>query len=354
MKIRVYQRRHLCEKPKDESKLGFGKIFTDYLFVMFYSPEKGWFHPEILPFGPTKVLPSASVLHYGQALFEGTKCYRRKDGGLQLFRPTDNIARMNNGTKRLCMPHVDEEMALEGMKQLIRLDADWVPHSDGTSLYIRPYLVALDPVLGVHASKTYSFSIILSPVGSYYPEGIKPVSIYVEDEYVRAVRGGVGFTKCAGNYAASILAGELAAKKGFTQVLWLDGVHRKYVEEVGSMNIMFAYGKKIITPELNGSILPGITRDSILKLARQMGYEASEERISIDDVFADIKTGKLTEAFGTGTAAVVSPIGRFCYKGETITVGNGNIGQVTQSLYDQLTGIQFGRIPDKNNWIVRL
>lgn len=354
MKIRIYKKRNPAEKPKDESKLGFGKIFTDHLYSMYFNPEKGWFKPQILPFKPARISPSASVLHYGQALFEGTKCYRRKDGGLQLFRPADNIARMNKGAERLCMPHIDEEMALEGMKQLVKLDADWVPHSPDTSLYIRPYLIATDPQLGVHASKCYNFSIILSPVGSYYPEGIKPVSIYVEDEYVRAVRGGVGNTKCAGNYAASILAGELAAKKGFTQVLWLDGVHRKYVEEVGSMNIMFAYGKKIITPELNGSILPGITRDSILKLARQMGYETSEERISIDDVIADIKSGKLTEAFGTGTAAVVSPVGRFCYKGETVTVGGGGIGKVTQSLYDELTGIQFGRIPDKNNWIIRL
>jgi branched-chain amino acid aminotransferase len=252
------------------------------------------------------------------------------------------------------MPALDEETALEGLKQLIAIDQDWVPHREGTSLYIRPTMISMDVGLGVHASKKYLFFIILSPVGAYYKEGLKPVSIYVEDEYVRAVRGGVGFTKCAGNYAASILAGDIAEKKGFSQVLWLDGVEQKYVEEVGSMNMMFAYGNKIVTPRLNGSILPGITRDSVLKLGKQLGYETVEDRLDINEIFADAKSGKMTEAFGTGTAAVISPVGVLAMKGEKVTLGDGGIGPIAQNLYDTLTGIQYGRLEDKNHWIVKL
>ena len=342
------------QKPQDESALGFGRIFTDHMFLMNYEEGKGWFDPRVVPYGDFSMDPASMVFHYGQAIFEGTKCYRRADGGLQLFRPQDNLARMTRSAQRMGMPALDEETALEGLKTLVKVDADWVPHQDGTSLYIRPTMISLDAHLGVHASKTYLFFIILSPVGAYYKEGLKPVGIYVEDEYVRAVRGGVGFTKCAGNYAASILAGSEAEKKGYAQVLWLDGVEQKYVEEVGSMNMMFAYGNRIVTPRLNGSILPGITRDSILKLARQLGYETSEERLAIADVFADAKSGKLTEAFGTGTAAVISPVGELCMKGEKLLIGDGSIGVVSQKLYDTLTGIQYGRIPDENGWVVKL
>ena len=252
------------------------------------------------------------------------------------------------------MPALNEEAALEGLKKLVEIEKDWVPHSEGTSLYIRPFMIAMDEMLGVHAAHHYLFMIILSPVGAYYAEGLKPVSIYVEDSYVRAVRGGVGFTKCAGNYGASILAGEVAAKRGYSQVLWLDGVEQKYVEEVGAMNIMFAYGNKIVTPMLNGSILPGITRDSIITVARQLGYEVSEERVAIEDIFADIKSGKLTEAFGTGTAAVISPVGHLCWKDEVVTLNTNEIGPVAQQLYDTLTGIQWGKLEDKNNWITKL
>ncbi len=340
------------QKPQDESALGFGRIFTDHMFLMNYEEGKGWFNPRIVPYGAFDMDPAAMVLHYGQAIFEGTKCYRRADGGLQLFRPADNLARMSRSAMRMGMPALDEETALEGLKQLVKLEADWVPHRDGTSLYIRPTMISTDVGLGVHASKTYLFYIILSPVGAYYKEGLKPVSIYVEDEYVRAVRGGVGFTKCAGNYAASILAGDVAEKKGYSQVLWLDGVEQKYVEEVGSMNMMFAYGNKIVTPKLNGSILPGITRDSVLKLAAQLGYEAEEGRLDAEVIFADAKSGKLTEAFGTGTAAVISPVGTLAMRDEKVTVGDGGIGPVSQKLYDTLTGIQYGRIPDENGWVV--
>ncbi len=354
LNIQVTLSDHLKAKPADESALGFGRLFTDHMFLMDYETGKGWHDARIVPYGEFPIDPAAMVLHYGQAIFEGTKCYRRADGGLQLFRPGDNLARMSRSAERMCMPALDEETALEGLKQLIRIEADWVPHQEGTSLYIRPTMISTDVGLGVHASKKYLFFIILSPVGAYYKEGLKPVSIYVEDEYVRAVRGGVGFTKCAGNYAASILAGDIAEKKGFSQVLWLDGVEQKYVEEVGSMNMMFAYGNHIVTPKLNGSILPGITRDSVLKLARQLGYTAEEARLDIHEIFADAKAGRLTEAFGTGTAAVISPVGVLAMKDEKVTLGDGGIGRVSQHLYDTLTGIQYGRLPDENNWIVKL
>ncbi len=352
--IKVTLARELKAKPQDESKLGFGKIFTDHMFLMNYEKGKGWIEPRVVPYGDFAIDPAAMVLHYGQAIFEGTKCYRRQDGGLQLFRPTENFARMSRSAQRLCMPELDEELALAGLKKLLEIEKDWVPHQEGTSLYIRPTMISLDAQLGVHAASRYLFYIILSPVGAYYAQGLKPVGIYVEDEYVRAVRGGVGFAKCAGNYAASILAGEVAERKGYAQVLWLDGVEQKYVEEVGSMNMMFAYGNKIVTPALNGSILPGITRNSVLTLARQLGYEVEEKRLAIADIFADAKSGALTEAFGTGTAAVISPVGELCWKDEKLTIGDGQIGKVAQHLYDTLTGIQYGRLPDENGWIVKL
>ena len=352
--ISVTLSKNLKPKPEDESKLGFGRIFTDHMFLMDYYEGRGWVDPRIVPYSSFEMDPACTVLHYGQAIFEGSKCYRRADGGLQLFRPADNLARMTRSARRMGMPALDEETALEGLKQLVLIDQDWVPHQDGTSLYIRPTMISMDVQLGVHAAKHYLFYIILSPVGSYYKNGLAPVGIYVEDEYVRAVRGGTGFTKCAGNYAASILAGEIAAKRGFSQVLWLDGVEQKYVEEVGSMNMMFAYGNKVVTPALNGSILPGITRDSILKLARQLGFETSEERLAVADIFEDARAGRLTEAFGPGTAAVVSPVGQLCWKDETLEIGGGKIGPVAQKLYDTLTGIQYGRLPDDNHWVVKL
>lgn len=352
--IKVTLSQNLKNKPQDESKLGFGRLFTDHMLVIPYSTEKGWYDPQIIPYQDFKMDPAAMVLHYGQAIFEGMKCYRREDGGLQLFRPRDNFERMCRSAERMCMPKLDVDLCLEGLKNLLEVEKDWVPHQEGTSLYIRPTMIATEPKLGVHASETYLFYIILSPVGAYYANGLAPVGIYVEDQYVRAVRGGVGFTKCAGNYAASILAGEIANKKGYAQVLWLDGVEQKYVEEVGSMNMMFAYGNKIVTPQLNGSILPGITRNSIITLAKQLGYEVEEKRVPIAEIFEDIKNGKCTEAFGTGTAAVVSPVGELCWKDEKITVGDGGIGKVTQHLYDTLTGIQWGRIADSNNWTVKL
>ncbi len=338
-------------KPADESKLGFGRIFTDHMFMMDYSPELGWHDMRIVPYGPIPVTPASTVFHYGAEIFEGMKAYRTADGHIQTFRPFDNIKRMNDSAERLCLPQIDPELFINILDELIRIDADWVPHSEGTSLYIRPFTYGNDPHLGVHAVHNATFCIILSPVGAYYAEGINPVKIAIESEDVRAVRGGTGYAKCGGNYAASLRAGERAEKKGFTQVLWLDGVERKYIEEVGSMNVMFRIGDEIVTPALTGSVLPGITRRSCCELLREKGYNVSERLISVDELFDAAKNGTLVEAWGTGTAAVVSPIGWLNYKDSEYTVNGGKIGKLTQWLYDTLTGIQWGRIADTHGWI---
>ena len=337
-------------KPADESKLGFGRIFTDHMFCMDYSPERGWYDLRIVPFGPIALHPASTVFHYGAEIFEGLKAYRTASGEIRLFRPLENIRRLNNSAERLCLPQIDEELWTEALDTLITLERDWVPHSEGTSLYIRPFLYGNDPHLGVHAVHAASFVIICSPVGAYYAEGINPVRIAIESEDVRAVRGGTGYAKCGGNYAASLRAGERAEKQGFTQVLWLDGVERKYIEEVGSMNVMFKIKGEIVTPKLTGSVLPGITRKSCIELLRDRGYTVSERLISVDELFAAAKDGTLEEAWGTGTAAVVSPIGSLSYRGEEFTVNGGAIGPVTQSLYDTLTGIQWGRLEDPYGW----
>ena len=354
MQIQFVQAPTLKQKPADESKLGFGRIFTDYMFTMRSDRAQGWHDAKVEPYGPFQMEPSSMVLHYGQTIFEGLKCYRREDGGLQLFRPRDNFKRMNISAERLSIPAFDVEDAMAGLLKLLEVEKDWVPHAKDTSLYIRPFIIATDPFVGVRASNTYIFCIILSPVGAYYAHGLSPVGIYVEDKYVRAVRGGFGFAKTAGNYAASLKAGEVAHEKGYDQVLWLDGVEQKYVEEVGSMNMMFVLDNKIITPMLNGSILAGITRDSILKLAASDGYQVEERRIPIAEIFEAAEQGRLQEAFGTGTAAVVSPVGELCWEGKKITLSGGKIGPVAQRMYDELTGIQWGRMADRFNWILKL
>ncbi len=346
---------HKKEKPNDENKLGFGTLFTDHMFLCDYQAGEGWKDARIVPYAPLSVDPACAVLHYSQSIFEGLKCYRREDGGLQLFRAKDNLERMNRSARRLGMPELDIDTFLEGLMELLRVEEAWVPHLPGTSLYIRPTLIATDCKLSVHASCSYLFYIILSPVGAYYKGGLAPNDIYIEDEYVRAVRGGIGETKAGANYAASLLAGIAAGEKGFAQVLWLDGVEQRYIEEVGAMNILFVdQNKRILTPRLSGSILPGITRDSVLKLARHFGYEVAEERMDIHEVLKDIKSGQLTEAFGSGTAAVISPVKSFTYKGESFTVGDGGIGPVSQKFYDTLTGIQYGRIKDEMGWVTRV
>ena len=340
-------------KP-NSSMLGFGKVFTDHMFIMDYNVEKGWHDARIVPFAKLAIHPASTVLHYGSEIFEGLKAYRRSDGEVQLFRPLENIRRMNRSAVRMCLPEIPEDMAMEALTTFINLEKDWVPSASGTSLYIRPFMFGNDETLGVHAVKNATFIIITSPVGSYYKEGINPVKIMIESEDVRAVRGGTGEAKCGGNYAASNRAGERAEKLGYSQVLWLDGVHRKYIEEVGAMNVMFKINGEIVTPMLAGSILPGITRKSIIELLKSEGYSVSERLISVDELEKALEEGTLEEAWGCGTAAVVSPIGELCYKDKKYCINNGKIGEVTQHLYDTLTGIQWGKIEDKFNWILKI
>ena len=341
-------------KPQDESKLGFGRIFTDHMFLMDWTKQAGWKNGRIVPFGPLPIHPASTVFHYGAEIFEGMKAYRLADGSIQLFRPMENVRRMNNSARRMCLPVLDEEGALDILKTIVKTDADWVPHQMGTSLYIRPFMFGNDPHLGVHAVSNATYAVIMSPVGAYYAEGINPVRIAIETEDVRAVRGGTGEAKCGGNYAASLRAGEKAEEKGFTQVLWLDGVERKYIEEVGSMNVMFKISGKIVTPKLTGSVLPGITRKSCCQLLRDWGYEVEERLISAEELFAAAAGGTLEEAWGTGTAAVVSPIGELNMDGRDFIVCGNRIGPVTQKLYDTLTGIQWGTVEDTYGWTVKL
>ena len=338
--------------PKKGEPLGFGHIFTDHMFIMNYTEGKGWHDPRIVPFGDITLSPAAMVLHYGQEMFEGLKAYRGENGDVYLFRPDMNAKRANNSNERLCIPKIPEDDFVQAVKAVVDVDRDWVPYEEGTSLYIRPLVISTDPHLGVAPSKTYMFIIILSPSGAYYESGLAPVGIWIEDEYVRAVRGGMGYAKTGGNYAASLAAQVKAHDSGYSQALWLDGVERKYIEEVGSMNIMFKISGKVVTPMLNGSILPGITRNSILHLCRDWGYEVEERRISVDELIEAARKGTLEEVFGTGTAAVVSPVGKLRYKDEVIEIGGGKIGELTQKLYDELTGIQWGKKPDPYGWRV--
>ncbi len=352
--IRIELREDKREKPLDMSKVKFGKTFSDHMFLMNYNGQKGWHDARIVPHAAIPMDPGAMVFHYAQEIFEGMKAYRTESGVIQFFRPFENIRRMARSGERVSMPAVDEDMFMEALKKLVEVDKEWVPIEEGTSLYIRPFMIATDVGLGVHASDSYLFCILTCPVGSYYPEGINPIKILIEDQDVRAVRGGTGYAKCGGNYAASIRASVKAGQKGYSQVLWLDGVERKYVEEVGAMNIMFKIDGKIYTPELNGSVLPGVTRMSSIELLRSWGYEVIEKLISVDEVVEAAKSGKLEEVWGTGTAAVVTPVGWLTYKDEAFEVQGGKIGEVTQKLYDGLTGIQWGKIEDTHDWIVKI
>ncbi len=340
-----------CPKEKpDPSTLGFGKIFTDHMFMMDYNNEKGWYNARIVPFENISLHPASTVLHYGSEIFEGLKAYRRKDGKVQMFRPIENIRRMNNSAERLCLPQIPEDIAMQVLETFVKLEQDWTPSAEGTSLYLRPFMFGNDETLGVHAVHNATYVIIASPVGSYYKEGINPVKIMIEDEDVRAVRGGTGYAKCGGNYAASNRAGERAERKGYSQVLWLDGVERKYIEEVGAMNVMFKIGDEIVTPMLSGSILPGITRKSCIEVLKSKGFKVSERLLSVDELGEALQNGTLKEAWGCGTAAVVSPIGELCYKEVKYPINNGEIGETTQMLYDTLTGIQWGKIEDTFGW----
>ncbi len=353
MDIRVEKAKTLKELP-DPNTLLFGKTFTDHMFLMNYDAGQGWHDARIVPYGPIALEPCAMVFHYAQEVFEGMKAYRDPEGGVRLFRPEENALRMQSSCQRLCIPTVPVEDFVEAVKALVRLEERWVPSLAGTSLYIRPFIIATDASLGVHASHSYIFSIICCPVGAYYKEGLNPVKIYVEDEDVRAVRGGTGFTKCGGNYAASIRAGERAEEKGFSQVLWLDGVERKYIEEVGSMNVLFKVEGKVITPKLTGSVLPGITRKSCLDLLRDWGYVVEERLITAQELFDAAQAGTLEEAWGSGTAAVISPIGTLAWEDKSVLINGGQIGSLSQRLYDTLTGIQWGTEPDPYGWSVKL
>ncbi len=341
-------------KPQDETKLGFGHIFTDHMFVMDYITGKGWHDARIVPYEDFAISPAAMCLHYGQTVFEGLKAYRTANGDIQFFRPIENFKRMNVSNDRLVIPRIDEQDCLQALHALVEVEKDWVPHTDGASLYIRPFIISVDPFLGVKPADHYMFFIILSPSGAYYETGLNPVSIYVESKYVRAVRGGMGFAKTGGNYAASLIGQDEAHKQNYSQVLWLDGVEQKYIEEVGAMNIMFVIDGEVVTPMLQGSILPGITRKSALDVCRAKGIPVSERRITIQEVADAYDNGKLNEVFGTGTAAVISPVGHLKWNDKVMTINNNEIGPISQMLYDTMTGIQWGKIEDTFGWVEKL
>lgn len=340
-------------KPNSD-QLQFGKNFTDHMFIMDYKKGKGWYDPRIIPYQPLVLEPSSVVFHYGQTVFEGLKAYITKNDEVLLFRPQKNMQRLNHSNERLVIPQIDEAFALEALKKLVSIDRDWIPKAEGTSLYIRPFIIATQPYLGVAPSTEYKFIIIMSPVGAYYKEGLNPVKIQVENEYVRTVKGGTGEAKTGGNYAASLKAQEISGEKGYSQVLWLDGKEHKYVEEVGSMNIFFKVDGKVITPMLNGSILAGITRDSVIQLLRHWNVPVEERRISIEELYEAHANGLFEEAFGTGTAAVISPVGELLWKNEKVVLNNGETGPLSKKLYDTLTGIQNGTEPDPFGWTVKV
>ena len=339
-------------KAKPTGKLGFGKIFTDHMFIMNYTNGKGWHDPRIVPFQDITLSPAAMVYHYGQEMFEGLKAYKGVNGETLLFRPDMNGKRTNDTNDRLCIPQIPVEDFVQAVKAVVKVDEEWIPTEPGTSLYIRPFIIATEPFLGVDVSDTFLFMIILSPSGAYYESGLAPVGIWIEDDYVRAVRGGMGYAKTGGNYAASLAAQVKAHDGGYSQVLWLDGVERKYIEEVGAMNIFFKIDGKIVTPMLNGSILPGITRNSVLELCRSWGMDVEERKISVEELLEAQKSGKLEECFGTGTAAVISPVGKLRYKDDVMVIGGGEIGPVSQKIYDTVTGIQLGKLEDPFGWRV--
>ncbi len=338
-------------KTAPTSDFGFGTNFANRMFTQNYTKGEGWHSAKIGPYENLSLPPSTAVLHYSQEIFEGLKAYRRPDGNINLFRPWENMKRFNNSAMRMAMPAVDPEEHLTAIAQLVEIEHDWVPTAEGSSLYIRPAMIATDAALGVYSSHTYLHFVIVCPVGAYFAAGFNPISVFISDSYRRAVKGGVGATKTGGNYSASLFVSEQVKEQGYSQVLWLDAIEGKYIEEVGAMNICFVYeGKKIVTPPLTGSILPGITRMSVLELGRDLGYEVSEERTSIDDILADIESGKITEVFGCGTAAVIAPVGKFGYADKEYTINDYQVGDVSKHLYDELTGIQYGRIPDRFGW----
>ena len=356
MELRITRvaREKMKAKPADESKLGFGEIFTDHFFTMKYHYERGWYDAAIEPYRMLSLDPSAMCLHYGQEIFEGMKAYRGKNDSIYLFRPEDNFKRFNVSAERLCMPEVEINFVMEALKKLVLLEKNWIPRGSGTSLYIRPTMIATEAALGLHTSSEYLFFIIVGPVGAYYPEGFGPTKIYVSEEHVRSVRGGIGYCKAAGNYAASLYAGKLAGEMGYTQVLWLDAIERKYIEEVGTSNIFFLIGEELITPPLSGAILPGITRDSVIQTARSWGFNVSEKQLSIDEILAASADESLKEVFASGTAAIISPVGQIYYKGKEHVIDNGKIGPLTERLYNEILQIQYGEKEDPFGWRIKI
>jgi branched-chain amino acid aminotransferase len=351
--IKITKTENPKTKPED-STLEFGKVFTDHMFIMDYDTGIGWHDARIIPYGPLMLDPAASVLHYAQEMFEGLKAYKGEDGTPRLFRPDMNAKRTNRTGERLCIPPIDEEFYVDAIKTLVEIDADWIPKAKDTSLYIRPYIIADEPFLGVRPADKYMFIIILSPVGPYYKEGLAPTKIFVEDEYVRAVRGGTGYAKCGGNYATGLKAEVKAHDLGFTQVLWLDGNEQKYVEEIGTSNAFFLIDGEVWTAPTTGTILPGITRDSVITLLKDWGIPVREERFTIDFVVDAHKKGTLKEVFASGTAAVISPVGELRYKQDDMIINEAKIGDLSQKLYDTITGIQSGKVQDTHNWVVKL
>jgi len=356
MKIKTVKARAGSMKPKptDESKLGFGSIFTDHMFTMKYKQGEGWHDPVIGPYEAIPLDPAAMCLHYGQEIFEGLKAYRGRDGSVYLFRPLENIRRMNASALRLCMPELDEDTALEAVKKLVLLEKEWIPRGIGTSMYIRPTMIATEPALGVRPSAEYLFYIIVGPVGAYYPQGFSPTKIFVTKEFVRAVRGGIGSCKAAANYASSLLASKTAGQMGYTQVLWLDAIELKNVEEVGTSNIFFSFGEELVTPPLSGSILPGVTRDSVIQIARKNGLRVTERSISISEIIDASTSGNLKEAFASGTAAIVSPVGQIYFEGKEYLINGGKTGPITEKLYYEILNIQYGETDDPFGWRIKL
>ena len=332
----------------------FGTVFTDHMLILNYTEGKGWHDARIVPYGPVSLDPAACGLHYGQLIFEGLKAYKAKDGNIVMFRPERNMARMNQSCDRMCIPRINERETLEAIAGLVRIDSAWIPSAPGTALYVRPFIYADEPLLAVRPSKTFTFATILAPVGLYFKGGLVPTKIFVEDNYVRAVRGGTGLTKCAGNYAASMKSQKEAEEAGYAQVLWLDGAERKYIEEVGAMNIFFVIDGEIVTPELNGSILAGVTRESVIEVARGWGMQARERAISIQELADAHKAGRATEVFCSGTAAVISPIGELKWRDNVMIFNDRKIGATTQRMYDEITGIQTGALPDKFSWLYKV
>lgn len=354
MNIKIERTKNPKKKPNPDEEIEFGSIFTDHMFIMDYKEGEGWINPRIEEYKDFSISPAAMVFHYGQSMFEGMKAYKTDDGRTVLFRPNKNIERANNSNKRLCIPEIPEEDFLQAVKEVVKVDEDWIPTKKGSSLYIRPFVISTESSLNVKPSGEYKFMIILSPVGAYYKEGLNPVKIWIEDEYVRAVRGGIGEAKTGGNYAASLLSQEKAHDAGFSQVLWLDGVEHKYIEEVGTMNVFFKIDGKIVTPMLNGSILPGVTRNSVIEVCKDWKIPVEERKISADELYNSAKNGTLEEVFGSGTAAVISPVGTLKFGDEVFDINGGKIGDVSQKLYDTITGIQTGKVADKYNWIVEV